>query len=149
MDKEYYTFNEYIKNNELTPSEEDYIEMIYRLYLGGSAIKVAELAVALNVKTPSASKMVKRLDDKKIIEHEKYGCIRLTKIGEEIGKRLLKRHNIVEQFLKMIGVKNKLHEETEKIEHTISEETLEKINLLVEFSLKNKIFIEEFKKINK
>ena len=43
------------------------------------------------------------------------------------------RHNSIEDFLKIIGVKNNLHEETEKIEHTISDETLKSIIHLVNF----------------
>lgn len=143
MNNEYYTFNEYIKNNKLSPSEEDYIEMIYRLYLENKTIKVAEVALALNVKMPSASKMVKRLSDKKLLEHERYGCICLSFEGKKIGEKLLKRHDTIESFLKIIGVQNNLHDETEKIEHTISEETLEKISLLVSFLGKHKSIVEE------
>ncbi len=145
MNNEYYTFNEYIKNNKLSPSEEDYIEMIYRLYLENKTIKVAEVALALNVKIPSASKMVKRLSDKNLLEHERYGCIYLSCEGKRIGKKLLKRHDTIESFLKIIGVQNNLHEETEKIEHTIREETLEKISLLVDFLGENKSILKEFK----
>lgn len=145
-DNEYYTFNEYIKNNELSPSEEDYVEMIYRLQLKNNKVKVAELAESLNVKTPSASKMVKRLHDKNILIHEKYGIVRLNYVGEEIGKRLLKRHNAIENFLKTIGVKNNLHEETEKIEHTINEETLKNIIKLVNFFNEKQEIFEEYNK---
>lgn len=129
----YYTFNEYIKENELTPSEEDYIEMIYRLQLKNNCVKVVELAKSLNVKTPSASNMVKRLNDKGLLVHENYGNLNLNGKGFKIGKSLLLRHNSIEDFLKIIGVKNNLHEETEKIEHTISDETLKSIIHLVNF----------------
>lgn len=130
---EYYTFNEYIKDNELTPSEEDYIEMIYRLQLKNRCVKVAKLGKSLNVKTPSASNMVKRLHDKGILIHENYGNLSLSDKGLQIGKLLLARHNSIEEFLKIIGVKNNLHEETEKIEHTINQETLKSIINLVNF----------------
>ena len=36
---EYFTFSEYMKNNKLTPSEEDYVEMIYRIYLKNGNVK--------------------------------------------------------------------------------------------------------------
>jgi Mn-dependent DtxR family transcriptional regulator len=129
----YYTFNEYIKENDLTPSEEDYIEMIYRLQLKNNCVKVAELAKSLNVKTPSASNMVKRLNDKGLLIHENYGNLNLNDKGFKVGKSLLLRHNSIEDFLKIIGVKDNLHEETEKIEHTISDETLKSIIHLVNF----------------
>lgn len=146
MKKEYYTFNEYIKNNMLSPSEEDYIEMIYRLENNNDLVKVVKLATALNVKTPSASRMVKKLSEKGLLNHEKYGVIKLTEIGEVLGRKLLERHNIVERFLTIIGVECQLHNETEKIEHTVSDETLHKIKLLVQFLEVNKNILNEFEK---
>lgn len=141
---EYYTFNEYIKVNELTPSEEDYLEMIYRLQLQSDNVKVAQLAQSLNVKTPSASNMVKRLQSKELLIHENYGNLLLTTRGNQIGMALLLRHNTIESFLKIIGMKNNLHDETEKIEHTISEETLEKILRLVNFFTDNPDILKQY-----
>ncbi|MGL6107092.1 metal-dependent transcriptional regulator [Romboutsia sp.] len=143
---EYYTFNEYIKNNELSPNEEDYIEMIYRLKTENKSIKISELAQALNIKNPSVSKMVKKLQTKDIVIHSNYGTIDLTIKGETIGKTLFARHNTIEQFLKIIGVENNLHEETEKIEHTINSDTLNKIINLVDFFKENPIVLEHYQK---
>ena len=50
---------------------------------------------------------------------------------------MLKRHETLERFLSIIGVKEQLLEETEKIEHYISPETIGKIMLLVEFMENN------------
>ena len=47
MDKKFYTFNEYLRKNEklLSPSEEDYMEMIYRLSLETGFTRVSILAL--------------------------------------------------------------------------------------------------------
>lgn len=134
---QFYTFNEYMKGNNLSPNEEDYIEMIYRLYSETREVKISDLSKALNIKPSSVSNMVKKLQQKSIIKHEKYGSITLSATGEAIGERLLYRHNIVEEFLKLIGVKEYIHEETEKIEHTISVETLVRISNLISFFKEN------------
>lgn len=141
---EYYTFGEYIKVHELTPSEEDYVEMIYRLQLQDTHVKVAQLAQSLNVKPPSASKMVKQLQCKDLLIHENYGNLVLNDKGKKIGKSLLLRHNTIESFLKLIGLQNNLHEETEKIEHTINEETLDNILKLVKFFDDNPIILSKY-----
>lgn len=143
--EEYYTFNEYMKNNTLTPSEEDYIEMIYRLSLVQEYIKVGDISKALNIKPPSVTKMIKKLDTKKLLTYKKYNFIELSDIGRVVGKRLLDRHNIVENFLKIIGVEECLHEETEKIEHTISVETLIRIDELIKFFSINKDMMKKFR----
>lgn len=142
--KEYHTFGEYIKLHELTPSEEDYIEMIYRIQLNNSTTKVVELANSLNINKASVSKMVKRLEAKDLLIHKSYGDIKLTEKGFDIGKSLLYRHNTVGSFLEIIGVKNNLHDETEKVEHTINVETLECITNLVDFFNENNDILAKY-----
>ncbi|EPZ56393.1 iron dependent repressor, N-terminal DNA binding domain protein [[Clostridium] sordellii ATCC 9714] len=72
---QFYTFNEYMKNNKLSPNEEDYIEMIYRLYKEEKDIKISNLSRSLNIRPSSVSNMVKKLQHKGILRHEKYGSI--------------------------------------------------------------------------
>lgn len=144
---QFYTFNEYMKNNSLSPNEEDYIEMIYRLYEENREVKISDLSKALNIKPSSVSNMVKKLENKNLLIHEKYGCIILSNTGELIGERLLYRHNTIYEFLELIGVKNYIHEETEKIEHTISVETLVRISNLINFLKANELIIDKLKSI--
>ncbi|WP_373601231.1 metal-dependent transcriptional regulator [Paraclostridium bifermentans] len=144
---QFYTFNEYMKNNSLSPNEEDYIEMIYRLYEENREVKISDLSKALNIKPSSVSNMVKKLENKNLLIHEKYGCIILSNTGELIGERLLYRHNTIYEFLELIGVKNYIHEETEKIEHTISVETLVRISNLINFLKANELIMDKLKSI--
>lgn len=143
--EEYHTFSEYMKSNSLTPSEEDYIEMIYRLSFEESSIKLNDISKSLNIKPPSVTKMVKKLDKKNLLIYTKYGDIKLTRIGKIVGKKLLDRHNTIYEFLMLIGVEDGIHEETEKIEHTISVETLRKINKLIDFLNHEKDILEKLR----
>ena len=59
--------------------------------------------------------------------------IQLTEAGRKHGKELFERHESVEQFLKLLNIKGNILEETEKIEHTLSSDTISKIKLLVAF----------------
>ena len=130
----------------LTPSMEDYLEMIYRCCESTGFIKLNKLAQNLNVRDSSASKMMKKLGDIGFIKYEPYGVISLTDEGKSIGKYLLERHNIIEEFLINIGVKEEVLIETELIEHVISSSTVEKIYMLNEFISSNSQIGEEFKK---
>ena len=143
--EEYYTFNEYMKYNSLTPSEEDYIEMIYRLSLSEDKIKLKEISTSLNIKPPSVTKMIKKLESKNLLIYRKYDYIQLTDIGEIVGKRLFDRHNVVYSFLETIGLKEYIHEEKEKIEHTISIETLLRIDELINFFEENESLLKKFR----
>ncbi|MDT8717641.1 Fur family transcriptional regulator [Clostridium sp. 19966] len=154
--KHFYTFNEYMKkdNNLITASMEDYIEMIYRLSRDNGFTRVHELSTALNVQPPSATKMVQKLSDLGLINYQKYGVIILQKHGEDMGEALLKRHELIEALLSILGAPQEdLLEETEKIEHTISQSTLCHIENFVNFISSHpeiiKKYQQTFKKKNK
>lgn len=140
------TFSEYIRrdNELLTPSAQDYMEMIYRLSIGEGFTRVSDLAVKLNVQPPSVTKMLHKLADLKLIKYEKYGVIKLENDGVEIGKALLERHNLIEEFLMFLNINDNILEETEKIEHTISERTLSGMRDIIDFFSNNKSILKEF-----
>lgn len=153
--KDYHTFSEYMKQNGnlLTASMEDYLEMIYRLSNKSGFTRINELSDALNVHPPSATRMVQRLGKQNLLKYERYGVIVLKEEGKILGELLLKRHNTIETFLKIMGVpENILLVETEKIEHTISEDTASCFENFISFVNKTPEFIEkynEFKNNNK
>ena len=143
--EDYYTFNEYMKNNKLTPSEEDYIEMIYRLNLENDKVQVKDISKKLNIKPPSVTKMIKKLNGKNLLIYKKYDNIELTSLGTSVGKKLLSRHNTIKEFLVILGIKESIHEETETIEHTINVETLIKIEELIHFFRENEEILKKLK----
>lgn len=143
----FYTFRDFIEktNNYLTPSEEDYIEMIYRIYLKTNLpVRVNDLASKLNVKPPSVTKMIKKLYSKNIISFQKYKHIYLSDKGLEIGEFLINRHNTIENFLKILNVDVNLTYETEKIEHTLDDKIVSKINFLVKFFERDEVLLKKF-----
>lgn len=121
------------EEKQLTPSMEDYLEMSYRLTLEKGYARIGDLAEALHVQPPSASKMIQKLTELGYVHYEKYGVIELTSVGNALGEYLLKRHQLIEKLLVLIGVTDNLLEQTEKIEHSLNENTLEKIETLVVF----------------
>lgn len=128
----------------LTPSMEDYMEMIYRSCLKEGYVRINHLARQLNVQASSASKIVQKLARFGLLNYQKYGIIRLTEKGEEIGEFLLNRHETIETFLRNMGVKDNILKDTEMMEHNISTETLENIRLLNKFLERNPSLKQEF-----
>lgn len=127
----------------ITPAMEDYLEMIYRHSLENDHIRITELSKLLNVKDSSVSKMIQKLDKLKLLNYEKYKFITLTEHGKKTGKFLLKRHNTIEKFLMLIGIKNNILMETELVEHVLSCETINKIENLNTF-LESKDILEKY-----
>jgi len=145
---EFYTFRGYTKqyqdNRGLTPSMEDYLEMIFRLSQDKSYTRINDLASALNVQPPSATKMVQKLAELNYLNYEKYGMIELTPSGWSLGALLLKRHHALEVFLQLLGVTDNVLEDTEKIEHSLSDEALECIMQFVSFMEEHLECLEAF-----
>jgi len=147
VDKNFYTVRAYeqklFDDRLLTASMEDYVEMLYRCTMDGDDyIRLNKLAIMLNVRDSSASKMMQKLGKLGLVDYEKYGIIRLTAIGIKVGKYLLSRHNTIEKFLKLLGSDGDVLIETELIEHVVSSATVENLNILNSFIEDNNIFDE-------
>lgn len=145
---DFYTFNEYMKkeDNALTASMEDYLEMIYRLSINVGFTRIHELSDALNVQPPSATKMVQKMSELDLLKYEKYGVILLKESGKKIGESLLKRHKIIEEFFRIIGVPEAdILQETEKMEHTVCDKTVNRLNDCVSFLNDNPDVLLRFK----
>ncbi|MGI5850233.1 MAG: metal-dependent transcriptional regulator [Christensenellales bacterium] len=123
-------------NRQLTSAMEDYLEMIYRNIESEGYLRINELAKRLHVKASSATKMVQKLGEVGLITYKKYGIIVLTESGKEIGEYLLRRHTIIENFLKTIGITENYLVETELIEHNISANTLEHMDMMNKYFIK-------------
>jgi DtxR family Mn-dependent transcriptional regulator len=94
------------KKDEFSSSIEEYIEMIYRLSLGSDAIDgwVKNLAISerLNVAAPSTTKMLKKMQEKGLIEWKPRIAVKLTDKGVDLAKKIIKNHLIVELFFRYI-----------------------------------------------
>lgn len=132
--------------NLLTSGMEDYLEMVYRNSLKEGYLRISKLAELLNVQASSATKMVQKLTRLGLLRYQKYGIIQLTESGKEIGEFLLSRHKIIEKFLKLLGADEEVLVETELIEHNISVDTLQNIDLLNKFMEEEPEFKEKFDK---
>lgn len=133
-----------------TPSMEDYIEQIYMLIEEKGYARVSDIAEALSVHPSSVTKMVQKLDKDEYLVYEKYRGFSLTTKGNKIGKRLVFRHDLLEQFLKIIGVKDEnIYKDVEGIEHHLSWDSIERIVDLVQFFQEDETRIDALKEIQK
>ncbi|WP_188496812.1 transcriptional regulator MntR [Pullulanibacillus pueri] len=117
-----------------TPSMEDYIERIYLLIEDKGYARVSDIAEALAVHPSSVTKMIQKLDKDDYLVYEKYRGFGLTPKGKKLGKRLVYRHELLEDFLKVIGVNQEhIYEDVEGIEHHLSWDAIDRIGDLVQY----------------
>lgn len=113
---------------------EDYLERIYMLIDEKGYARVSDIAEGLEVHPSSVTKMIQKLDKDNYLVYEKYRGLILTSKGKKIGKRLADRHQLLEQFLKTIGVKEEhIYRDVEGIEHHLSTDSIACIEALVEY----------------
>ncbi|GAC43056.1 transcriptional regulator MntR [Paenibacillus popilliae] len=117
-----------------TPSMEDYLERIYQLIDEKGYARVSDIAEGLEVHPSSVTKMIQKLDKDQYLIYEKYRGLVLTSKGKKMGKRLVDRHHLLEEFLEMIGVQNEnIYTDVEGIEHHLSWDSITCIEVLIEY----------------
>ncbi len=106
------------------PSEavQDYLKAIHRMGGGEAIVSPHEIAVALGVKAPSVTGMLKRLSDAGWITYTPKSGAQLTPAGLSEALRVIRRHRLVELFLtRVLGLDwSEVDTEAEALEHAIS-----------------------------
>jgi DtxR family Mn-dependent transcriptional regulator len=120
---------------EQTASMEDYLEAIAMLGEGKKIVKVKQLSEMLRVKMPSVTSALKKLSEQELVEHERYGHIKLTPEGDAVARDVIRRHKALTTFFaRALGIDQKTAEEDAcKIEHVISPLSLERVIKFIEF----------------
>lgn len=82
----------------ITPALENYVRVLYDLQTSEKMPRVKHVAKMLKVKVPTVVESLKKLENAGILEHEKYGYIRLTPKGIALAERIHKNNRIVYDF---------------------------------------------------
>lgn len=121
----------------LSYSEENYLKCIFKI---GSENETQEagtnaLAEYLAVKPASVNEMLKKLKEKKLVEYEKYGKIKLTKTGREHAIDIIRKHRLWETFLyeKLEFRWDEVHEIAEELEHINSKKLIDRLDKYLNF----------------
>lgn len=126
----------FTQKKERTDRMEDYLEIIYELVEQKGYATSADITECLNVSAPSVTKMMRRLQSTGYLEYEKYRGIRLTQQGTDIAKNIKRKHELLTEFFRFIGVREDIaNSDAEGIEHHLHAETFKKLE---EFLIANR-----------
>ena len=113
---------------------EEYLEVIYLLEKRNDQAKTGEISSELDVKPPSVTEMLRKLEKEGYLEYERYEGVRLTDSGKNIAKNLMESHETIADFLEIIGLEKEQAElDACELEHLISKKTLRKLKKFIEF----------------
>ena len=122
-------------HRDRSASMEDYLEAIAKLGERRKAVRVKQLSERLGVKMPSVTSALKKLSEQELVEHERYGHVKLTPQGHEVASDVIRRHKALARFFaQALGIdKNIAEEDACRIEHVISPLSMERMARFVEF----------------
>lgn len=100
-------------------AEENYLKALYHLANHHGLVAITELSKHLDVKMPTATSMMKKLAEKKLVHYESYKPIRLTEKGKKSAAIVIRKHRLTEMFLvQTMGFGwEKVHSIAEQLEH--------------------------------
>ena len=111
-----------------TENTEDYLELIGDLLNKNGEARIVDIAEKLDIAQSTANKTIMRLNKQGYVNKKPYRSIFLTPKGKIIANNSKKRHAIVFNFLKKLGLNNKTASaDSEGIEHHVSKKTLIKM----------------------
>jgi len=111
---------------------EDYLEQILDLINTKGYARVADIAQGLKISQASVTNMVQRLDTERLLKYEKYRGLVLTTAGETLARNIMRRHQLLTDFLRMLGIDEEvIYHDVEGMEHHISPQTLRAVEALV------------------
>ncbi len=109
---------------------EDYIKAVYAIQNEtGERVSTSALAEYLDVTAPTVSKMVKKLEDRGLVDREEYRGVTLTEEGELVALEILRHHRLLESFLSETLDYDwaDVHDEADRLEHHVSDELADRI----------------------
>jgi DtxR family transcriptional regulator, manganese transport regulator len=125
---------------------EDYLEQILDLINTKGYARVADIAQGLRISQASVTNMVQRLDAEGLLKYEKYRGLVLTTAGETLARNIMRRHQLLTDFLRMLGVNEEvIYHDVEGMEHHISPQTLHSIEALLSELRQNPAMVARIK----
>jgi DtxR family Mn-dependent transcriptional regulator len=116
-------------DDSLTKSEREALKAIYRLTRDGSEAHTGALADVLGLSPGTVTTTVKRLADRRLVDHRPYQGVSFTPEGQKTAVSAIRRHRIVERFLAdMLGYAwNEADKLAVGFEHELPDEVLERL----------------------
>src|SRR5690606_22187215 len=120
------------RRDHAAETAEDYVEAISEVLAEKGVCRVIDLARRFDVSHVTVTKIVARLKEGGLVVTEPYKPLELTETGRRLAAKTRRRHEVVFNFLRAIGVSEATAAtDSEGIEHHVSPETLEVMRAFV------------------
>ena len=115
---------------------EDYVKAIYQLQgeTDGERVRTSAIAASLDVTPPTVASMIPKLEERDLVNYEKYNGVTLTTDGERVALEIIRHHRLLEAYLTehLDYSWSEVHDEADRLEHHISEAFEERVVAVLE-----------------
>ncbi len=120
---------------DLSPRISDCLKIIYMLQERGEKVSTSAVSEHLGASDATATTLFKDFAKVGWVEHVPYHGVRLTAEGERKAIEVIRHHRLLELYLaRELGYSwDKVHDEADRLEHVISEEFEDKLDVLLGF----------------
>ena len=115
---------------KLSASLEDYLEIIYNGANKEKYLRAVDISKKLQISRASVAEALRKLVSKGFINYDRHDSISLTEIGENIAKKIVSKHTILQRFFETtLGLtEEEASENACRIEHVITDNAFKKIS---------------------
>jgi len=115
---------------KLTHRQYKYLKIIWHLEARYGRARIKQIASELKVKPPTVLTMFRQLQQVKYIVYDRINGARLTKAGKEEAENLIRKHRLIESFLRHVLKMDEylLHEEADRLDLAMSDRLIMKID---------------------
>lgn len=118
---------------KLQESGQMYLETIYVLSKGKTAVHSIDVSEHMGYSKPSVSRAIGLLKSGGYVEMAEDGSLTLTEEGVRVAEKIYERHTILTAFLVRLGVdRATAAEDACKLEHHISDASMEALKQFIE-----------------
>ena len=111
----------------LSEAIQDYLKAIFKLARAkgaGEMVTTSLIAERMEVSAASATNMIKKLAEMRLLDHRPYQGVELTSTGVKMALEIVRHHRLLELYLReSLGYDwDQVDAEADRLEHAISEE---------------------------
>jgi DtxR family transcriptional regulator, Mn-dependent transcriptional regulator len=121
-------------SGSLSPSSENYLEMMLNIQDEEKIIKISDIARRLKISKASVTQAITKLKNLGLVIHESYDPVTFTAAGIEAVSKVRNKHRLIKKFLtEVLNIDNKIAEKDACLmEHVLSVTTINKISEFIE-----------------
>ncbi len=133
-------------SDKLSPILENYLEIIFYEEFESGVARTGTIAEKANVSSSTVTSALKSLQKMGYVIYQPYKFIKLTEKGMKLARRIVHKHSVLKEFFSTVlnMSEEKANEVACELEHSIDEETFDKLGKFTLYAINTPALIENW-----